>query len=447
MATKARTTPVQILGRLGGGAVVLALPPLSQFSPRPAAAQGFAEPLQAEPSLAFGVEVKVHYRDTEDARFAVNFPFVAENLPRDQNQGFLEAVEPGSHFDVGAVTLWYKGTWDEAWGGGLATKVKIDLIDLHDRNPTSTADEWDIDEAWLRWGPETEPGEMHEGMTAYAKLGKFPKFERQDDRHLESYGLVSTAFNRMEDIGLEIGSDLGSVFYTKATFTEGNPLFLRDPNALAGDNGIPVLLTAFPDPELKSGIAIPYDADTSLEDVSIDDHEIGFGLGVRLGEETGAWNHDILAFADRRDLADTRTFYGSIYLFSYTNLGKRLGFLVTGAAVFGWLTITSMLFVIYAPRGPKPENIEGLNAFEIRIIPMTYMIVSAVLFLVFEVLLLDLLPDLARNVRADEPVNQIGGEKDRQDKTQDLFAEDHHAAQQYNGDQGDVEVSASPQVE
>lgn len=80
-------------------------------------------------------------------------------------------------------------------------------------------------------------------------------------------------------------------------------------------------------------------------------------------------------------------FYGSIYLFNYTNLGKRLGFLVTGSAVFGWLTITSMLFVIYAPRGPKPADIEGLNAWEIRIIPITYLLVSLVLFLAFLVAL------------------------------------------------------------
>lgn len=81
-------------------------------------------------------------------------------------------------------------------------------------------------------------------------------------------------------------------------------------------------------------------------------------------------------------------FYGSIYLFTYTNLGKRLGFLVTGAAVFGWLTISSMLFVVYAPRGPAPrEGVEGLNAFEIRIIPITYLVVSLVLFLVFLVAL------------------------------------------------------------
>ncbi len=86
-------------------------------------------------------------------------------------------------------------------------------------------------------------------------------------------------------------------------------------------------------------------------------------------------------------LAACALFYGSIYLFNYTNLGKRLGFLVTGAATFGWLTITSALFVIYAPRGPKPNNIEGLNAFEIRIIPITYLLVTLVLFLVFLVAL------------------------------------------------------------
>ena len=86
-------------------------------------------------------------------------------------------------------------------------------------------------------------------------------------------------------------------------------------------------------------------------------------------------------------LVSVLLFYGSIYLFSYTNLGKRLGLLVTGAAVFGWLTISSLLFVVYAPRGPRPDNVEGLNAFEIRIIPITFLVVSAILFLVFLVAL------------------------------------------------------------
>jgi hypothetical protein len=82
-------------------------------------------------------------------------------------------------------------------------------------------------------------------------------------------------------------------------------------------------------------------------------------------------------------IAAAALFYGSIYLFNYTNLGKKLGFLVTGTAMFGWLSITSLLFVIYAPRGPKPDNIEGLNALEIRIIPITYLMVCLVLFFVF----------------------------------------------------------------
>lgn len=43
-------------------------------------------------------------------------------------------------------------------------------------------------------------------------------------------------------------------------------------------------------------------------------------------------------------------FYGSIYLLLSTNTGRRLGMLLTGAGIFGWLTISSMLFVIYAPR-------------------------------------------------------------------------------------------------
>ena len=76
-------------------------------------------------------------------------------------------------------------------------------------------------------------------------------------------------------------------------------------------------------------------------------------------------------------------FYGAILLLTWTNLGKKLAFLVTGAAVFGWLAINSLLFVLYAPRGPRPVNIEDLNAFELRIIPLTYMIVSAIVFIAF----------------------------------------------------------------
>lgn len=84
-------------------------------------------------------------------------------------------------------------------------------------------------------------------------------------------------------------------------------------------------------------------------------------------------------------VASVIVFYGSIFLINLTNLGKKLAFLVTGAGVAGWMTISSLLFVLYSPRGPRPLEIEGLNAFEIRIIPITYMVVSAIVFAAFMV--------------------------------------------------------------
>jgi len=82
------------------------------------------------------------------------------------------------------------------------------------------------------------------------------------------------------------------------------------------------------------------------------------------------------------------TFFGSTFLINATNLGKRLGFLVVGAGTFGWGIINSILFVLYSPRGPKPAEIEGLNAFEIRILPLTFLAGSTILFVMF-VLALD----------------------------------------------------------
>ncbi len=82
-------------------------------------------------------------------------------------------------------------------------------------------------------------------------------------------------------------------------------------------------------------------------------------------------------------LASIVVFFGSVYLLNWTNLGRKLGFLVVGAATFGWTSINSLLFVLYAPRGPRPADFEDLNAFEIRIIPLTFMLASLILFAMF----------------------------------------------------------------
>ena len=76
-------------------------------------------------------------------------------------------------------------------------------------------------------------------------------------------------------------------------------------------------------------------------------------------------------------------FIGSTWVFNATNLGKRLGFLVVGTGFFGWGIVNSILFILYAPRGPKPADLEGLNAFELRILPITFLVASTILFFLF----------------------------------------------------------------
>lgn len=254
------------------------------------------------PKLEFGLEAKANYRQSDENRFPIR-----TFLPP-MPQRFLETVNSGSHFELSNVSLFADATWSES----LVAHAKIDFIDLYERNPTSTAETVDVDELWLRFGHDSQPAALPAGTGAYFKIGKFPKFERQNDRHLESYGLVSTAFNRIEDVGVELGFDLGRHVYLKGSLTQGNPVFLRDPNALAGDNGTPEFRQPDPNPDLKNGIVIPYDAAT--QDIDVDGNlQKGLGLGIRFASEDGANGFDVLVFGRRRTLADHVDFKGSFY--------------------------------------------------------------------------------------------------------------------------------------
>jgi hypothetical protein len=264
------------------------------------------EPVQEEaaslrPKLTFGLEAKANYRHSEENRFKV--PFFTTPV-------FEETVNQGSHIEMSMVTLFV----DASWGDGLVAHGKIDFIDLYDRNPTSTDKKTDLDEGWIRFGIEPEPATLAPRWGAYLKVGKMPKFERQDDRHLESYGVVSTAFNRMEDTGAELGLNLGRHVYVKTTVTQGNPVFIRDPNALAGDNGTPDFLppATNPMPPIKSGIVILYDAE--VEDLNVDGNpELGLGVGARFADEAGSRGLDVLAWGYKRRLAQTVPLEGTFY--------------------------------------------------------------------------------------------------------------------------------------
>jgi hypothetical protein len=82
-------------------------------------------------------------------------------------------------------------------------------------------------------------------------------------------------------------------------------------------------------------------------------------------------------------LAAVVTFVGSAWLVLATDVGTRLSFLVVGVAAFGWLTISGILFVVYAPRGIRPSDIEGLNALQIRVPAIAMAIGAFILFVMF----------------------------------------------------------------
>jgi len=253
-------------------------------------------------------DVRANYRWSEDSSVRLKFPFPPEFIPRGQTAVFERTVSPGSSLEVSLASV----ILDIKPAESVTGRVRINFIDLYNRNPTSTDQTVNVKEAWMMFGRRIEFLDPEQKTSLYALFGKAPKFERQPERNLESYGLVSTAFNRFEDLQLQFGGNVGAHFFWRGQISNGNPVFFRDPNALAGDNGNDNWRFPNPELDLNSGFPILYDAET--EELSFQSKvEAGAGAGARFQSESRDRGLEVMVFYYHRKLADRVDLRGTFY--------------------------------------------------------------------------------------------------------------------------------------
>ncbi len=269
----------------------------------------FATSLYGQWSFGTRLELRANYRDSKEAKRALAFPFPPSFLPVGQTTGFLETVDAGRHTELSVAQL----RLDANYGNWFAAHAQLHWQDKYRRNPTSEDRQVDADELWMRVGPKPEVLDRPERTSFFFQAGKFPHMERQPTRLLESYGLAATAFNRFEDVGFMGGGSVGRNLYWCLTGTTGNPLYFRDPNALAGDNGIKELLTLNPDPKLKAGVPILYNTETEGYFLRTDHVQFGQGIGYRWQNAAQNLGVDAIVFHYRRSMSDAETLTGTFY--------------------------------------------------------------------------------------------------------------------------------------
>ncbi|MEO5763294.1 MAG: hypothetical protein ABIR28_13395 [Vicinamibacteria bacterium] len=276
-----------------------------------------AEPMpEAEPKVKLSVEVKTHFRDLKFAESLVAFPFPPSFLAPGQTQVFERTTARGPSFEVSTVNLMGEANLTPHIHAGF----QVNFLDLYDRNPTSSDDRVSLRHAWIRFGNRTGTLEAPESHPFYVQFGKASRFTKQLTRSMESYGLWGTAVGRFEEIGVEIGGDFGKHIYWRGSLANGNPLFFRDPNLLAGDNGTPERVpgnTTRPvtgtTPIYESGFPILYDA--KAQDLNLaQSMQNGVGVGFRGADADAKHAFDVEGWRFSRKLQERPAIRGSFYL-------------------------------------------------------------------------------------------------------------------------------------
>ena len=249
----------------------------------------------------YRLELRADYRWSDEESHPS--PFAPANRAFD-----LRTVDPGHHAELNVADIQLDGGYGEL----LAVRAKVHFQGLHRRNPTSTDRQIDADELYVRFGRKPEFLDRPDGTSFFVQAGKFPKMERQPVRLMESYGLAANSFNRFEDVQVLAGGTVGRNFYWRVQAANGNPLFFRDSNALAGDNGTPRELRG-EGREFGSGFPVLYNAET--EDLFFNTEHVQWGeaIGYRWQREDQTAGFDVIAFHYNRELSDREELTGTQY--------------------------------------------------------------------------------------------------------------------------------------
>jgi hypothetical protein len=287
-------------------AACLTLPTLDARAQTPAAAP---DPPPEPPARSFriGGEAKIGIRRSEAEQWRIPIDFPPNFLPPGETGVFMRTPAKGASFEIQNVALIGEGSLTD----GVDAKVQVHFYDLYNRNPTSADDRVFIREAWLRFGRTFDKLETIEGTSGYLLVGQAPRFSKPLTRRLESYGLWTTAVGRFENPQVQVGGTFGRHVYWRASIGNGNPLFFRDVNALAGDNGT---AERVPDPTdrapYESGFPILYDA--KAQDLN-PSGRFEWGGGAGFAAASDAWAIDVLGWAFGRDLEPEADLRGTYY--------------------------------------------------------------------------------------------------------------------------------------
>jgi hypothetical protein len=281
-----------VLALTASAAVAQAPSPLPSPSREPSAA--VPEPFQLRGEIKLDGR---HSRFVQTRTFTPRGPNPVRFVPT----GFQRTADAGGALELQNVALIGQGDL----GLGVSAKVEIHVLDLYNRNPTSSDDRVFVRDAWLRFGRKADTLAASADGRFYVLAGMAPRFSKPTVRALESYGMWATAVGRFEMPQVQLGGRLAGPLYWRAQVGKGNPLYYRDTNVLAADNGAIGPGSTADAKAYETGFPIFYDAKAD----DLDTHgqvEWGVGLGLRHVRERAsrALGADLLGWYFRRRLSD-----------------------------------------------------------------------------------------------------------------------------------------------